>query len=155
MKVNDPVRRLSVEEIVRSCDRRGFTGNKTAKVLQSHGYESPSGKAFSRQWISQLRLRMADSGNRIIIDSERLEDQIRLNATLLRLAGASDPRAEKLYLAYEDELLETGSPLLAFDAAKREAVSQRRERRAAIEVEAEAEVVAVSLMEVHSNGVGS
>ena len=153
MTVNDPVRTVAVEQIIAACDSKGIRGDKVGAVLQAHGFETAPGRQFTRQRISQSRQRMADFGNRVIVDSERIEDQIRSSATLLRMAAQSDERAERYYRAYEDALLETGCPIRAFAAAKGLALSERAERKAAKETEA-AEVVQV--VEVHSNGkVGS
>ena len=69
---------------------------------------------------------MVDFGNRVIIDSERLENQVRSFATLLRLASQTDEVARRIYDKYEGELLETGSPLLAFAAAQASSPSRTR-----------------------------
>ena len=152
MRVNDTVRAASVEEIIRSCDARGIRGRQIAALLQAHGFETAPGRQFTRQRISQIRKRMADFGNRVIIDSSRLEDQVRSSIALLRVAAKGDSRAAKFFLAYEDELLRSGCPLVAFALVKRLAQEERAERAAAKEVEAEAEVVAVSIFDIHENG---
>ena len=154
MKVVNPLRTAALEQIISTCDRRGIKGLKVAALLQAHGYESSPGRQFTRQRISQIRLRARDLGNRIIVASGKLEDEIRTNATLLRMAAQNDERAERYYRAYEDALLETGCPLRAFAEVKREALAERAERKA-VEA-AEAEVVAVQVVSIHSNGkIGS
>ena len=158
MNIGDTIRAASVEEIIRTCDKRGIRGKQIAALLQAHGFETAPGRQFTRQRISQIRLRMADFGNRVIVDSERIEDQVRSSATLLRVAAQSDERAERYYRAYEDELLRVGCPLKAFSEVKRLAQEERAERAAAKEVEAEAEaevVQVVEIVEVHADGMAS
>ena len=119
-------------------------------MLQAHGYLGRYGRPFTRGRISQIRIRMRDFANAVILDSSKIEDQIRSSSTLLRMAAQTDPRARQSYHLYQDELLRTGCPTAAFAKVKKEAQEEHAGRKAA-EVKAEAAEV-VQVVDIHSNG---